>query len=147
MKPLTAKQERFCQELVIGKDQSEAYRLAFDAGKMKPKTITERACVLAKHPGIVTRLEELRAPMKEAAQKTRVEWIKKIEEYAFTDLITIEVRDRLSALTLYGKATGYLQEKHDKGSPLEEFGAECLMSLRKEIQARLASKGLLANAR
>lgn len=60
----------------------------------------------------------------------------------------IKLVDRISALQLYGKATGYLQEQQ-KGvkSPLEEFGAAALLAIREELRQRIANKGLLTNGR
>lgn len=193
MKSLTPKQERFCQELLKGTPQSEAYGLAFDTANMKPKTIHEAASRLAKQPHIVARLEALRTPIIQKIQKTRAEWLEMIERTAFFDIrqlldhngnikpfeqisedampmvaglevnelwegsgddrkqtgVTKKVKlvDRLTALQLFGKATGYLQDKPKELSPLEEFGAAALMAIRDELKARLAAKGLLTHAR
>ena len=48
MKMLTPKQERFCQEIVIGQALSAAYGAAFAPKTMSKKTVNEKACRLAK---------------------------------------------------------------------------------------------------
>ena len=40
---LTAKQTRFCQEIVSGQTRSDAYRVAFAPKTMSNKTIHEKA--------------------------------------------------------------------------------------------------------
>jgi len=58
---LTAKQERFVQELIKGKSQREAYKSSYDASRMLDKTIDNRAYVLFKKSEIRARYDELRA--------------------------------------------------------------------------------------
>ncbi len=58
---LTAKQEKFIQELVKGKSQREAYRAAYSAGRMKEKTIDTHASRLFKKGEIRARYNELMA--------------------------------------------------------------------------------------
>lgn len=57
---LTSKQERFCQNIIKGMNQSAAYRDAYDTKKMKEATINSEACRLVSDPNISARLEELR---------------------------------------------------------------------------------------
>ena len=59
---LTAKQERFCQNLEVKRmSQREAYRDAYPGAKnYKPKTLDETACRLAKEDKILARRKELR---------------------------------------------------------------------------------------
>lgn len=70
MKDLTAKRERFCQEIVIGQKLSDAYQVAFKPKKMSKKTINEKACRLAKLGKIRARVDELRAPVVARVQGT-----------------------------------------------------------------------------
>jgi phage terminase small subunit len=67
---LTAKQEAFCIAYLETGNASEAYRQAYDAKKMKPETINRNAKALLDNNKIVTRLQELRAPVVKAAQIT-----------------------------------------------------------------------------
>ncbi|SPP64741.1 terminase small subunit [Nitrospira lenta] len=70
MSKLTSKQERFCQEIVIGQKLTEAYRVAYVPKQMSKKTINEKACRLAKMGKIRTRITELRAPVVAQVQET-----------------------------------------------------------------------------
>lgn len=58
---LTDKQERFVEELIKGKSQREAYKIAYDAEKMKDTSIDNKASELFKKVEIRGRYEELRA--------------------------------------------------------------------------------------
>lgn len=60
---LTAKQEAFAQAIVSGKSQADAYRGAYDAGRMKPATIQNNASSLCKNSEVAARIAELRAPI------------------------------------------------------------------------------------
>lgn len=79
---LTSKQEKFIQALVAGKSQRQAYKEAYNAAKMKDKTIDERASVLFKNDKIKTRYNELLEEHKKKALYTR--------ENAVNDLIWIK---------------------------------------------------------
>lgn len=58
---MTIKQERFVQELVKGKSQREAYKAAYNAEGMKPKTIDCKASLLFNRGDIRARYDELMA--------------------------------------------------------------------------------------
>ena len=79
---LTSKQEKVIQALVAGKSQRQAYKEAYNATKMKDKTIDERASVLFKNDKIKTRYNELLEEHKNKALYTR--------ENAVNDLIWIK---------------------------------------------------------
>jgi len=57
---LTQKQEKFVQELIKGKSQREAYKAAYNASRMKDKTIDNVASRLFKKDEIRARYEELK---------------------------------------------------------------------------------------
>jgi phage terminase small subunit len=60
---LTAKQEAFCQAIVSGMSQADAYRKAYNAEKMKPATVQESASRMMADRKIAARVEEIRAPV------------------------------------------------------------------------------------
>lgn len=108
---LTAKQERFCNEIASGKNQSDAYREAFDIKKMTNKTLNERASVLANKDKIRTRVAELRKPVVEKTQETlegHLAELKRIRELAID---AKQYAPAISAETSRGKALGYYVEK------------------------------------
>ncbi len=56
---LTEKQEAFAQGLSSGLSNSDAYRQAYDASKMKDRTIHAESCALAARPDISARVQAL----------------------------------------------------------------------------------------
>lgn len=57
---LTAKQEKFCQAIVEGMTQANAYKAAFNVKTSKPATIYDSASKLIARPDIAQRISELR---------------------------------------------------------------------------------------
>lgn len=63
---LTTKQERFVQELIKGKSQREAYKIAYpNSQKWKPENIDSAASNLLKNNKVSTRYEELKKKTEE----------------------------------------------------------------------------------
>ena len=63
---LTTKQERFVQELIKGKNQREAYRIAYPASKKwKDNSVDREASVMIKKPKVSQRFEELKKKTEE----------------------------------------------------------------------------------
>ena len=61
-KPLTFKQENFCKYYVDTEgNASEAYRMAYDASKMKAESIWVTACRLLKNSKVSLRIEEIKS--------------------------------------------------------------------------------------
>jgi phage terminase small subunit len=67
---LTQKQEAFCLAYIETGNASEAYRRAYNAGKMKPATVNRKAKRLMDMGKIGARIEGLFVPLREAAQVT-----------------------------------------------------------------------------
>lgn len=72
---ITPKQERFCQEIVKGKSQADAYRAAYKPKKMTKKTIHEAASRLMAASKVLARVDEMMTPVIEKVQFTREQWI------------------------------------------------------------------------
>lgn len=79
---LTAKQEKFCQCIADGMNQSEAYRAAYSAGNMKAETVQSKACVLAKDGKVAARLRELRGALAASLVWTREQSVEVLAEIA-----------------------------------------------------------------
>jgi phage terminase small subunit len=62
---LTAKQELFCQAIVAGENQTDAYRQAYSNQKASVKTSGEAASRLLKNSKVIARLDALRQPILE----------------------------------------------------------------------------------
>ena len=58
-RPLTPKQEKFCQQFISTGNASEAYRQSYDCSRMKSTTINRAAHGLAKNCKISARIGEL----------------------------------------------------------------------------------------
>ena len=103
---LTVKQERFAQAYVRTGKASEAYREAYDAGKMKPATVWTEASLLLDNPKVAARVDRLNA---EIERKNRLNG-DKLRETVRTGLLheaqTAESASaRIAALKLLGELT------------------------------------------
>ena len=75
MANLTQRQEKFVRALIAGKSQRQAYKEAYNAAKMKDKTIDTRACELLKNSKVKARYDELLEEHKNKALYTREEMV------------------------------------------------------------------------
>jgi phage terminase small subunit len=66
---LTPKQERFCYEFVRSGNATDAYRQAYDASRMAPGTIHNRACRLRKESKVGARILELQSRKAEVVEQ------------------------------------------------------------------------------
>ena len=77
---LTPKQEKFASCIADGMTQADAYRKAFDAGKMKPETIHKRASELMANGEVAGRVSELRKALATKALWTREDSVRALEK-------------------------------------------------------------------
>lgn len=135
---LTEKQERFCLAYIETGNASEAYRMAYKPKKGSDATANREGKRLMDNPKIATRLEELRAPVREKAQITleqHLDDLKRLRDLAesdgkFSAAVTAEINR--------GKASGLYVEKVDhtssdgtmspKGKTLDDFYQEADVS-------------------
>ena len=140
---LTSKQEKFCQAIIQGHNQSEACRLAYGVKKATAKTINERASRLMANSKVVARVAALQAPAVKKAQRSYGDWLQRVEDVAFVPLENLELKspDMLKALELFGKATGYYQEKLETPmTALENTSTELLVAMLAELKERKAAR-------
>lgn len=64
---LTAKQEKFVQNLINGMSQREAYKDSYNAENMSDKSIDTKACNLLKQDKVRSRFNELRDKVEREA--------------------------------------------------------------------------------
>lgn len=117
MSKLTDKQERFVQELIKGKSQREAYRIAYPRSvKWKDSAVDQNASKLLKNAKVLPRYNELRDRLIQEAEDECIvsakEVIRELKRIAFAD-----IKDFLSfktAKTVVG---------HDKetGEPIIDY--------------------------
>ena len=67
---MTPKQEYFCLAYIETGNASEAYRQAYNAGKMKPESVTVEAAKLMANPNITLRVAELKSELVERHKVT-----------------------------------------------------------------------------
>lgn len=79
---LTAKQEAFAQAIADGRNQSDAYRAAYSAGKMKAETVNSKAYELSKNGEVTARVKELRSALADKALWTREDSVQGLADIA-----------------------------------------------------------------
>lgn len=126
---LTPKQEKFCQNILAGMSQADAYRNSFNVKQnTKAATIQDSASKLMATPAITQRVEEMRKPVIAKLQLTR-EWVLEqlIENVSMAKALepviskdgqtTGEVKQNLpaanKALEMLGKEIGMFTDKLD----------------------------------
>lgn len=77
---LTAKQEKFCQGVAKGLTYSDAYREAYNSGKMKAETVNKRASELLLNREIAGRVEELKVRILKRYDLTVDDIVVELEE-------------------------------------------------------------------
>lgn len=86
MAALTPKQEAFAQAVASGKNQSDAYRAAYVADKMKATSVNVNASKLMSDAKVAQRVAELRGELAKKALWTREMSVKAlVRVYAATD--------------------------------------------------------------
>lgn len=100
---LTAKQEKFVQNILEGMSQAEAYRTAYPNQRMSDKTVWETASKLMNNPKVITRLKELRDKIASESIMTaqeRMEWLTRLvkneEEGTNEKLKAIDIMNKMS---------------------------------------------------
>ena len=86
---LTVKQNNFCQNYVLTGNASEAYRMAYDAEKMKAETIHRKATELMQHGLVSARIQKLQKQAQvnyEITLDSPVSKYKQLFETAGTDI-------------------------------------------------------------
>jgi phage terminase small subunit len=83
---LTPKQEAFCQKYIELGNASEAYRVAYDAARMKADTVHVKACELLKNGKVAVRVEELQAALRRRHEVTVDRVMREYARLAFLDI-------------------------------------------------------------
>ena len=108
---LTHKQETYCQGIIDGLTQSEAYRRAYDAENMSDAVISVKASELMRDGNITVRLNELRARLEELQILPRVTRLKVLAEIVTRNVrkdAKLRARDNdvIAAIKAYGEMVG-----------------------------------------
>lgn len=120
---LTPKQEKFCQSIVSGMNQSDAYRAAYSCDGMLDVTINNNAYKLTQDNDIATRIEELRLPIAERISLGLEEYLKQMVELKKAAQADSDHSPAIKAHELIGKCLGYYVNKTEltgqNGGPLK----------------------------
>ena len=108
---ITASEEKFCQNIVLGMTQLQAHRDAYPNDTSTDKSRTEKASRMANSPKISARIAELRAPAIEKAQINAEEIILELKNIAFDK--DNRTADRTKALELLGKTIAMFTDRQE----------------------------------
>jgi len=120
---LTPKQEAFCIAYVETGNASEAYRGAYNAGKMLAATVNRRAKELLDNSKIAARLAEVRKPAVERAQITLEQHLNDLKRLRDLAEASEKYGPAIQAEVARGKAGGLYTEKVDVTSGGDKFAA------------------------
>ena len=136
MSDLSPKQEAFAQAVAAGMNQSDAYRAAYDATRMKPSSINVNASKLMADAKVRQRVASLRAPAVEAVQYGLKEAMAEAAEAMALCRETRQSGAFVSAVQLRAKLCGLLVEKREiKLGPLDKVPADELKALEDALTA------------
>jgi phage terminase small subunit len=110
---LTRKQGAFCQAMLTTNNASEAYRAAYDAGRMSAATVHRKAHDVLENGKIAARLAELRAPAAELAQITLCSHLDALKAVYNAALAAGQYSAAVAAEVARGKAGGLYVVKVD----------------------------------
>lgn len=110
---LTAKQEKFCQNIAKGMNQSEAYRNAFNISKAKQESVHTLASRLLKKVEVKSRLSELKQQTTEGIKYTVEDSFRKLSEIQALAMKNKKLSDAIKAEELKGKLKGLYVEKRE----------------------------------
>lgn len=102
----TDKKEGFSQGIARGLNQSDAYRAAFNASRMKPETIHKRASELMRDREVAGRIAGLKADLAEKALWEREDSVKELSAIA-RDAETARPSERVAAIKELNAMHGY----------------------------------------
>lgn len=108
---LTSKQEKFCQGIVSGLNQSDAYRAAYSCDGMLDATVNNEAYKTIQLPDISARIEHLRRPIAERIGMDLESYLKEMIALKYGALDNNEHSPAIKAHELVGKCLGYYVNK------------------------------------
>lgn len=87
---LTIKQENFCNYYLESGNASEAYRRAYNCGRMKEKQIWEESSKLLSTPKVSQRVRELKEELKSISDITKERLIRELANMAFSSIADMQ---------------------------------------------------------
>jgi len=128
---LTPKQEKFAQKYIELGNAAEAYRIAYDAGGMKPVTIRRKAAELLEHGNVSAHIARLRATHQERHLVTVDSITTELEEARRMALDTTQPSAAISASMGKAKLHGLIVDRNEvtgkDGGPVELTDAKAAL--------------------
>ena len=107
MVAVTTQQEKFLQNIIQGKTQTESYLTAYpNAKKWKDGIATRKASELLRNPTVALRYAELQRDAQEANAITRDSILSHLKKCAFAEWGIFKPADQIRAMELVCKITG-----------------------------------------
>ena len=103
---LTAKQEKFCQNIISGMSGADAYRNSYNCQKTKDDVIYVRASELIRKPDIAARIEFLRQEIVEKSEITALDLISELEDVRLKAMENGQTSAAVSAIMGKAKLLG-----------------------------------------
>ena len=130
---LTAKQEGFAQGVARGLTLSDAYRMAYDAEKMKDATIWTEASSLVDNPKVATRVSSLQKAQEEKTLHDHARLKRLVLERLHGEAINAESDSaRIRALELLGKSIAMFTDRVE-----QDDQSRTASEIEKELMKRL----------
>lgn len=109
---LTSKQEKFCQSIVSGLNQSDAYRSAYNVSpETTSASVNQQAYELMQDLDISLRIEQLRLPIAERIGMGLEAYLKEMQNLKSMAVSAEETANAIKAHELMGKCLGYYVTK------------------------------------
>ena len=135
---MTPKQHLFAREIVLGKSQADAYRVAYDTLRMNDNSIRREASRLMDNPNVATTVAELQQEADAAVVQERIATREEVLQTLTGYMHSGEPRDsvRLRAAELMGKHYGLFTERIEAVVP-ERSSEEIQIELEAKLQQLL----------
>ena len=138
-RPLTPMQQRFCELIAGGTNQSKAFRIAYHAENRTAKDVREKARILCRSERIMERIAEIRAPVIEQAQYGLRHAMDEAEEALDLARTTRQPSAMVSAVALRAKLNGLLvEDRQNNRTAYEGMSDADLARAERETDAAIA---------
>lgn len=127
MQKLTEKQEKFISGLLRGLSQREAYKQAYNASKMKDKTMDENACKLLKNTKVAARYNQLRNEIIKKAEEETILSAHQIMEY-WSSVVKGKTKSSVVVIEAQEDGTTQAREMHKTPDEKEKLKASELLA-------------------
>lgn len=135
---ITAKMDVFARHVAEGLSLADAYRQAFNTSKMKPRTVSNDASRLARHPGVTAAITAYRAEFETRNRMLALQRDERIWEglWGLVENDEVPPAVKVKALDLAARLAGMFNAPKDE-EPLSAAAVE--VELQRKLQSLLSS--------